>query len=100
MSSKSIITKIIMVSEDSSYLVLTSDIPHGEANVLVLDSFNIETCSFQDNKFWSMSAFIGAMEVRKNSPNPNRRTYSVVHRTSTHQKIHMGVHLLVKSVIL
>jgi hypothetical protein len=26
-----------------SYLVLTPDIPDGEANVLVLDSFNIET---------------------------------------------------------
>jgi hypothetical protein len=30
-----------------SYLVLTSNIPDGEANVLVLNSFNIETCISQ-----------------------------------------------------
>ena len=34
-----------------SYLVLTTDIPNSEANVLVLNSFNIKSCSFKDSKF-------------------------------------------------
>jgi hypothetical protein len=33
------------VPPERSDLVLSSDIPHGEGNVLVLDSLNVESCS-------------------------------------------------------
>jgi len=39
------------ISYGISYLVLTTNIPNSEANVLVLNSFNIKSCSFKDSKF-------------------------------------------------
>ena len=32
------------------YLVLTSDVPHCEGNVLVLNSFNVESCEAQTKR--------------------------------------------------
>jgi len=41
------------VSPERTDLVLTANIPHSEADVLVFNSFYIKTCSSAENKYSS-----------------------------------------------
>lgn len=54
------------MSPKRSNLVLTTDVPHGELNVLVLDSFNVETCErgqFVERMAWASAVPIVGMVV-------------------------------------
>jgi hypothetical protein len=47
-----------IVSPERTDLVLTTDIPHGKLNVLVLDSLDVETCRWP--RTVSISRYLGA----------------------------------------
>lgn len=55
-----------VMSPKRSNLVLTTNIPHGELNVLVFDSFNVETCErrqFIEMVVWASAVPIVGMVV-------------------------------------
>ena len=78
-----------------SHLVLTTNVPHGERNVLVLDGLDVETCAIVDGNAVEVSGEEDPAVSSRWAPNTARSNYRIslaIRRSTTRSRVGRGTY--------
>ena len=78
-----------------AYLVLATDIPHGERDVLVLDGLDVETCAIVEGDAVEVSGKEDPAVSSRWAPNTTRSNYRIslaIRRSTTRSRVGRGTY--------